>query len=239
MASGVHPFAAHDAFSTIARILEAEFRGLTEINPLLPPQLDKIIHRCLRKDPDRRYGSTRDLLADLEHLKRELSHSPGAASGRSEPVRIADSPSPLRSDPLWWWQFHQACVGCIYYLMLYPLWRAKEWTPGVFGSLFFYLSLVAVGISANLRFHLWFTSASYPAELPFQRRRAQAWIRAADILFVFVLFLGASAIYASHAVVTTIIVTGAIGCLVQFTLIEPTTVRAAFKTETGKNSPAA
>jgi serine/threonine protein kinase len=228
MATGIHPFAAPDTVSTIARILEADAPELTPTSPASPHDLEKIIRRCLRKDPDRRYHSTRELLTDLERLQTKISHT---AADSNAPVTQSEDqksrPAPPSSS-LWWWQFHQACVGAVYYLMLYPLWRAKEWTPGVPGYLFFYASLVAVGIAANLRFHLWFTSAFYSAELPWQRNRATPWIRSAEYLYVALLLLGAAAIYAAHAVVTTILITGAIGILVAFVLIEPTTIRAAF-----------
>ena len=37
-----------------------------ELVPDLPPLLGGIINRCLQKDPDARYGSTRDILAELK-----------------------------------------------------------------------------------------------------------------------------------------------------------------------------
>jgi len=36
-----------------------------EINPELPPTLQRIILRCLQKDPAARYGSAREILAEL------------------------------------------------------------------------------------------------------------------------------------------------------------------------------
>jgi serine/threonine-protein kinase len=36
-----------------------------EVNPELPAGLAAIINRCLQKDPDQRYQSTREILAEL------------------------------------------------------------------------------------------------------------------------------------------------------------------------------
>jgi hypothetical protein len=210
--------------SIIARILEGEVANLTEVNPALPKDLDRIVRRCLNKKAADRYGSTRNLLADLERthsLQREKTSvdlpKPGdEVSGKA-----------MTLTPLWWWQFHQAVAGFGYYGMLYPAWRVKQWLGGVEGSLLFFPVLIAVGIAANLRLHLWFTSRFYISELPDQRRKASRWIRWADWLFAIMLAASAIRIHAMHAIIATLLMSVAIGSMVAFLLIEPTTTRAA------------
>lgn len=229
LTSGIHPFVGSDSFAMIARILEAEPADLAQICSSCPPELDRIIRRCLCKDPEQRYETTRELLADLEALMRDLAVSsadPQVDRARSSAAKKRST----RRAPMWWWQFHQACAGIGYYLMLYPLWQAKQWTPGILGSLLFFPALVAVGISANLRFHLWFSSQFYPAELPEQLRRTERWIRWSDVLFALLLLVGAVVVHDSHATVATLLVAVAVGSSVAFTLIEPATARAALGT---------
>jgi hypothetical protein len=120
--------------------------------------------------------------------------------------------------------------------MLYPMWRVKAMTPGSWGSLLFFLSVAAVGVAANLRFHLWFTSGYYPGELGAQRRAVALWIRCADVLFVGLLLMGAFAIYNASTPFATLLVAVAIGCLGAFLLIEPTTTRAAFESTSSGTS---
>jgi serine/threonine protein kinase len=207
-----HPFHASNAISTIARILEGEVPDPGQWNPDVPKELNRIVGCCLKKNPEDRYGRTQDLLEALSHL---LDHKTAMPS--------------QHSSTLWWWQFHQACAGFGYYGMLYPLWRVKEWLGGIEGSLLFFPALIAVGIAANLRLHLWFTSRFYPSELDEHRRGVFPWIRRADSLFVFVLALTAIRIHSLHAIIATLLMAVAIGALVAFSLIEPVTTRAALE----------
>ncbi|MBP1597417.1 MAG: pknH 1 [Acidobacteria bacterium] len=226
LASGTHPFEAADSVTTLARILEAEPAELTQVCPALPPGLDRIVKRCIRKTPLQRYATTRELLAELEGLRPGLRDKDPQASREAESAR-----EPGKGlHPLWWWQFHQAVIGCLYYSMLYPMWQVKVWTPGNLGRLLFFLTVAAVAVGANLRFHLWFTSAYYPVELSGQRRRVAVLIRIADILFVALLLAAALVIHDDHEVITTLLVAVAIGSLCAFLLIEPTTTRAALGT---------
>jgi eukaryotic-like serine/threonine-protein kinase len=212
LATGRHPFGSADSMSLIARILEAEAPDMTLANPLVPRGLERIVRRCMKKNPADRYASARDLVRDLELLS--------ASPARDPDVRP--------SSTLWWWQFHQACAGFGYYGMLYPLWIVKKSFDGIEGSLYFFPAIIAVGVAANLRFHLWFTSRFYISELHGQRQKVFRWIRSADWVFVSMLSVSAARIHTIHAVYATLLMAVAIGALVAFSLIEPTTTKAAF-----------
>jgi len=218
LATGEHPFGVTDSMSTIARILEAEVPDLTQVNPKISRGFDRIVHRCLKKKAADRFENARDLQAELEQL---------SAGHNIEPEVRAPS-------ALWWWQFHQAWVGSMYYGMLYPLWVVKKSFPGIEGSLYFFPAIIAVGVAANLRFHLWFTSRFYVSELPSQRRRVSRWIRLADWIFVIILAVSAIRIHTVHAVYATLLMAVAIGGLVASSLIEPTTAKAAFGSDDGE-----
>ena len=87
MATGVRPFwgdspASHHFFN---------FEGLSGcphwINPALPPDLDRIIRRCLAKDPVRRYQNLVDLRNDLEELQELVKARDGSIVARTSGVR--------------------------------------------------------------------------------------------------------------------------------------------------------
>lgn len=68
MISGKRPFSGDSQIEIMHSILKAEPPPLSESNKATPPALEKIIQRCLEKDPDRRFQSTSDLAFALEAL---------------------------------------------------------------------------------------------------------------------------------------------------------------------------
>jgi len=78
MATGHNPFMGQSASSTIANILKDEAPPVGRYNPVSPPELDRILRKCLRKCREQRYASARDLALDLGSLRCSLdsrSHS--------------------------------------------------------------------------------------------------------------------------------------------------------------------
>ncbi len=93
MATGRNPFLGQSPTSTIANILKEEVLPLQQHNPLAPPELGRIVQKCLRKRIDERYVSARDLALDLAALRRSLE-----PSGRASAV-MAVRPAPPLSIP--------------------------------------------------------------------------------------------------------------------------------------------
>jgi hypothetical protein len=219
LASGIHPFGGRDTISTVARILEKEPVDITQLSPLSPHRLDQIIRKCLQKNPGDRYATARGLVQDLDRLRQEIGEIQGS------PARPAAANSGAIS--LWWWRFHQVTAALACYILLYPLWRVREWVGGLAGSAIFFAALISVGIAANLRLHLWFTSRFYLAELAEQRRKVVRWLRSSEVLFIMILVVAAGAIERIHAFWAALILGSAIAYLVSIFAIEPTTARAA------------
>jgi hypothetical protein len=90
MATGGNPFQGQSATSTIANILKEEVPPVAQRNPLAPPELERILQKCLRKRIDERYASARDLVVDLAALRRSLE-----PTGRRSAAVAAEPPSPL------------------------------------------------------------------------------------------------------------------------------------------------
>jgi len=87
MATGHNPFIGQSASSTIANILKEEVPPVALNNPVTPPELDRILRKCLRKRKEERYGSARDLALDLAALRKSLEHSEhGSAMVAHEPA---------------------------------------------------------------------------------------------------------------------------------------------------------
>jgi eukaryotic-like serine/threonine-protein kinase len=76
MASGVRPFTGDSTLSVLTAILRDTPRRLGALKPVVPDALERIIHRCLAKDPTARYQAAADLRLDLEELREQLTASP-------------------------------------------------------------------------------------------------------------------------------------------------------------------
>jgi Tol biopolymer transport system component len=68
MATGTRPFKGESAMSILSAIIKDAPVPAADVNPGVPPELDRVIRRCLPKDPARRYQSAVDLRNDLEDL---------------------------------------------------------------------------------------------------------------------------------------------------------------------------
>ncbi|HUV31374.1 MAG TPA: protein kinase [Acidobacteriota bacterium] len=71
MCTGESPFAGRTQVSTMAKILEVRHESPRAANEDFPVELERIIDKCLSKDPDDRYQDTRDLVVDLRNLRRQ------------------------------------------------------------------------------------------------------------------------------------------------------------------------
>ena len=79
MTTGRRPFERPSSAETLAAILEREPEPVVLRNPSVPPQFGRIVERCLSKDPQDRYDSTRDLARDIREAGTPaLSVSRGA-----------------------------------------------------------------------------------------------------------------------------------------------------------------
>jgi len=89
MMTGRKPFTGDSRLSILTRILREDPTPPAELAPSMPPELEKIILRCLRKDPARRYQTMADLKVALEDVEEE--------SGSVKQVR----PAPSRRRWVW------------------------------------------------------------------------------------------------------------------------------------------
>jgi eukaryotic-like serine/threonine-protein kinase len=94
MAAGKRAFVRPSAPETLAAIIRNEPEPLTAASPGSPIPLRWIVERCLAKDREERYASTRDLARDLVRLRDGLTD--GSLSGTS----IALAPSKKTRLPL-------------------------------------------------------------------------------------------------------------------------------------------
>ncbi|MDQ6665658.1 MAG: serine/threonine-protein kinase, partial [Acidobacteriota bacterium] len=76
MCSGQLAFRGDSAMSTLAAVIAKEPVPLHELAPGVPVDLERVIARCLRKDPARRFQSMLDLKLTLEDIKSDVPRVP-------------------------------------------------------------------------------------------------------------------------------------------------------------------
>ncbi len=70
LVTGQLPFEGDTPIAVILRHVNDPVPSARALNPTMPESVDKIIHRLLAKDPDERYQTANDVIADLEKVER-------------------------------------------------------------------------------------------------------------------------------------------------------------------------
>ncbi len=71
------------AIQTLSAIIQEEVEPLEKLNPRVPPPLRWLVERCLAKDPEDRYASTRDLARELKQIRDNITDFPQVGERRS------------------------------------------------------------------------------------------------------------------------------------------------------------
>jgi Tol biopolymer transport system component len=86
MATGARAFEGDSQAGLIAAIMAGAPRPIAELSPVTPPGLDRLIQRCLQKDPDARIQSALDVAFVLDLIAAEdprgAPNGPAAESGK-------------------------------------------------------------------------------------------------------------------------------------------------------------
>ena len=83
-ATGRKPFEGESVVKSLHIVIYEPAPSLAEFNPSSPPELQRIVRRCLAKDPDDRYQSIKEVAIELKELRRELE---GTALDRTVPPK--------------------------------------------------------------------------------------------------------------------------------------------------------
>lgn len=80
MLTAKRPFQGDNAATVIASILSSEPPPISALQPMMPPALDRLVRKCLSKDPEDRWQTARDLTSELQWIAAEgLQVRTGAA----------------------------------------------------------------------------------------------------------------------------------------------------------------
>ena len=91
MLTGRRAFHGESPLASLTAVLKDEPRPARELVEDLPPDLDRLITRCLRKDPQRRWQAMADVKVALQELKEESDSAKLAAPLRAPAPRARTS----------------------------------------------------------------------------------------------------------------------------------------------------
>ena len=92
MATGKRAFTGKSQASLIGAILKDNPPPISSIQPMAPPALDRVVRKCLAKDPDERWQSAHDLMDELRWIAEAGSSAgipPAVGAERKKRERIA------------------------------------------------------------------------------------------------------------------------------------------------------
>ncbi len=116
MLTGRRAFQGETKASTIAAILRDEPKPISELVEGLPKEVERVVKRCLRKDPAHRFQHMDDLKVALEELKEESDSGP-----------LTDSPVGLPKKDVRW-RLAAAAVALVVAIAAWFIWRGLR-TP--------------------------------------------------------------------------------------------------------------
>src|SRR5260221_1556997 len=85
-ATGRKPFAGDSVVESLHSLIYEPTPQIKDLNPSAPSDLQRIIRRCLAKDPEERYQTIKDVAIELKDLRRELE------TGSTDPDSTVPSP---------------------------------------------------------------------------------------------------------------------------------------------------
>ena len=70
--TGQKAFAGKDAVDSLNKIIREPVVPISDLNPSAPADLQRVVRRCLAKDPDERYQTIKDVAIELKEVRREM-----------------------------------------------------------------------------------------------------------------------------------------------------------------------
>ena len=103
MVTGKKAFEGKSQASLIAKILETDPPSISSLQPMTPPALDRVVKKCLAKEPEDRWQSAKDLTDELKWIAAE-------SGPRTAPGTVPAGTAPARTGWRWVTVSAVACV---------------------------------------------------------------------------------------------------------------------------------
>jgi predicted Ser/Thr protein kinase len=237
MVTGRRPFEGVNKISTLSAILHKEPPPLAEVAPDMPAELDKIISRCLRKDPDRRAQHAGDIKLALAELSedsgsRKLSRAPrtggqAAATPEEQPALIRKLFGSVGARAYRLWQIHHIgiCLRCA--LLVYLAWRFKSVTSGTWSLALFFSTFLCCTIQSLMAAVLLLADSINREFLRGEALKLAPWLRAFGLASGALAMIMTVWIAEGHMILAALVAFVGIVIVVKALAVKPAMDRAA------------
>jgi serine/threonine-protein kinase len=96
MLAGRLPFEGDNIVEMIDRVIHEEPPSLSRFNHSVPAELDRIVRKCMEKEPARRYQSALELSVDLRNLQRDGDTGSRPTMSLNRPTQVVRRPRSRR-----------------------------------------------------------------------------------------------------------------------------------------------
>jgi serine/threonine protein kinase len=226
-ASGRLPFGEGPIAAVWARMLRDEPTPLASLAPQLTIDDVALVHRCLARRPEDRFGSMRDVSEALAALPPARTTDPACAATSPHARGPARESHADVSASRRWLDVHQAATAAMYVGLLWPGWLIATTLPLRWRAVTHLALVCLAAIATSLRLHLWFSVRQYPQAIASDRRRLWPVLTAIDVVYAVLLLVVAIAA-ADVRLVPSVVAAGLAMCLLVASLvIEPATRQAS------------
>jgi eukaryotic-like serine/threonine-protein kinase len=95
--TGSKAFEGRDTVDTLNKIIREPPQSIVDLNPTAPAELQRIVRRCLAKDPDDRFQTIKELAIELKDVRRDLAGGAGFDTTVPPPRSEAGTTSAISS----------------------------------------------------------------------------------------------------------------------------------------------
>jgi eukaryotic-like serine/threonine-protein kinase len=92
MATGKKAFEGKTSASVMAKILESEPPSMASLQPMTPPALDRVVRKCLAKEPEKRWQAASDVCDELKWIAEGGSQAGLAPTAVAKGMRLPGRP---------------------------------------------------------------------------------------------------------------------------------------------------
>jgi hypothetical protein len=175
MITGCHPFKGKSASSTIANILRQIPAPIAQSSAGAHAEVNRIIQKCLHKQPMERYQSAKELAIDLRNFRAD----PAKSDANQHELRgfARKMLGPMESRPYRIWEFlhFKACLRCA--VLVYLAWWFRNVTTGKASLVLLLLVTVFCTIQIIVAAALLLAGKMDRRSLPEYSRWTAPWLR--------------------------------------------------------------